>query len=40
MSVLILFKVRVAVELLRDAGALYLFIYTFPLIHIARICYS
>jgi hypothetical protein len=32
MGVLILFRVRVVVGLLLDAGALYLFIYAIPLI--------
>ena len=39
MGVLILFRVRVAVGLLLDAGALLLFIYAFPLIQLARKCY-
>jgi hypothetical protein len=40
MSVLILFWNTVAVGLCLDAGALLLFIYAFPLIQIARKCYS
>jgi hypothetical protein len=44
MGVFILFRVRVAVGLLLDVGALYLFIYlfiyAFPLIQIAKKCYS
>jgi hypothetical protein len=40
MGVLILFRVSVAVGLLLDAGAFYLFIYAFPLIEMARKCYS
>jgi hypothetical protein len=40
MSVLILFRNRVVVGLCLDARALLLFIYAFPLIQIARKCYT